>query len=137
MGKGEGVGSIALDDRAVAGRCRRQRGADTVEAQVDPGGHEAKVSQEHGGLGAKNDTRDGVGGEEYGREVLDAHTDEAFCDGNGVFRNELLEGDEEAGLDGDAARNGGAAVLDQYNEAQADGCTYSGTVLEVMTYPAR
>jgi hypothetical protein len=35
--------------------------------------------------------------------VLDAHADEAFGNGNGVFGNELLERDEEASLDGNAA----------------------------------
>jgi hypothetical protein len=42
--------------------------------------------------------------------VLDAHANEAFGDGDGVLRDELLEGDKEAGLDGDAAGDGGAPV---------------------------
>jgi len=40
--------------------------------------------------------------------VLDAHADQAFGNGDCVFGHELLEGDEEAGLDGDAAGYGGA-----------------------------
>lgn len=115
MGEGECVRGVALDDRAVAGRCRGQRGARAVEAQVDPGGHEAKVGQEHGGFGAEDNARDGVGGQEDGWEVLDAHADEALGDGDGVLRDELLEGDEEAGLDGDAAGDGGAAAWRQYS----------------------
>jgi hypothetical protein len=43
--------------------------------------------------------------------VLDAHADEAFGDGNGVFGNELLERDEEASLDGNAAGDGSGPGL--------------------------
>jgi len=45
--------------------------------------------------------------------VLDAHTDEAFCDGYSVFGNELLEGDEETGLDRDSTRNRRVSALGQ------------------------
>jgi len=38
--------------------------------------------------------------------VLDAHANEALCDGDRVLGHELLEGHEEAGLDGDAAGDG-------------------------------
>lgn len=67
--------------------------------------------------------------------MLDAHADEAFGNGDGVFGDELLEGDEEAGLDGDAAGDGGAAASSQYSIARPSPCTctYSGTVLEVTT----
>lgn len=68
------------------------------------------MCQEHGGLGANHDAGDGVGEEEDGGEVLDAHANEALCDGDGVFGHELLECDEEAGLDGDAARDCGVAA---------------------------
>ena len=47
--------------------------------------------------------------------MLDAHADEALCDGNGVFGDELLEGDEEASLDGNASRDGRAPSLGQYS----------------------
>lgn len=40
--------------------------------------------------------------------MLDAHADEALGDGDGVLRHQLLEGHEKAGLDGNAARDGGA-----------------------------
>jgi len=43
--------------------------------------------------------------------VLDAHAHEALCESDRVFRDELLERDEETGLDGNAARNGGLARL--------------------------
>jgi hypothetical protein len=46
--------------------------------------------------------------------MLDAHADEAFGDGNGVFGNELLEGDEEASLDSNAAGDGVLPRLRQY-----------------------
>ena len=133
MGKGESVRSIALDDRVMAGCSGGQRWADAVEAQVDPGGHEAKVGQEHGSLGAEDDGGDGVGEQEDGGEVLDTHADETFGDGDGVFGDELLEGDEEAGLDGDAAGDGGAAGRSQWGSGHGSESTYSGTVLEVMT----
>lgn len=42
--------------------------------------------------------------------MLDAHADEALCDGNRVFWHELLEGNEEAGLDGNAAGDGGVTA---------------------------
>jgi hypothetical protein len=42
--------------------------------------------------------------------VLDTHANKAFCYGNGVFRNELLERNEEARLDSDSARDGGVTV---------------------------
>jgi hypothetical protein len=38
--------------------------------------------------------------------VLDTHADEAFRDGHGVFGDELLEGDEEASLNGNASGDG-------------------------------
>jgi hypothetical protein len=41
--------------------------------------------------------------------VLDAHANEALCDGYGVLWDELLEGDKEGGLDGDATGDCGAA----------------------------
>jgi hypothetical protein len=43
--------------------------------------------------------------------VLDAHTDEAFRNGHSVFGDKLLEGNEEAGLDGNAARDGSAPAV--------------------------
>ena len=52
--------------------------------------------------------------------MLDAHADEALGNGDGVLRDELLEGDEEAGLDGDAAGDGGAAAWRQYSSKR--GC---------------
>ena len=42
--------------------------------------------------------------------MLHAHADETLGNSDGVLGDELLEGDEEAGLDGDAARDGGAAM---------------------------
>ena len=42
--------------------------------------------------------------------MLYAHADQAFCNGHGMFGNELLEGDEKAGLDGNAARDCGVTV---------------------------
>jgi hypothetical protein len=43
--------------------------------------------------------------------VLDAHADEASGDGDSVLGHKLLEGHEETGLNGDAAGDGGVAVL--------------------------
>lgn len=42
--------------------------------------------------------------------MLDTHANKAFCDGDGVFRNELLERNEEACLDSDSARDGCVTV---------------------------
>ena len=38
--------------------------------------------------------------------MFDAHPDQSFGNCNGVFGDQLLEGNEEASLDGDAAGNG-------------------------------
>ena len=46
--------------------------------------------------------------------MLDAHADEAFGDGNGVFGDELLEGNEKASLDGNAAGDCGMSGRRQY-----------------------
>jgi hypothetical protein len=46
--------------------------------------------------------------------VLDAHANEAFCDCDSMFGHELLEGHEEASLDGNAARNRGVTVGYEY-----------------------
>ena len=106
----KGVRGIALDDRSIAGSSGRKRWADAVEAQVDPRRKEAEPREEHGRLSAQRNARYGVGEEENGGEVLDAHADEALGDCDGMLRDELLEGDEEAGLDRNAAGDGGGAV---------------------------
>jgi len=41
--------------------------------------------------------------------VLDAHADHAFEEGDGVFGDELLEGDEEASLDGNTTGYSGCS----------------------------
>jgi hypothetical protein len=68
--------------------------------------------------------------------VLDAHANEALCDGDGVLWDELLEGDEEGGLDGDAARDCGAATRistgDGGRWTVGGGQAYSGVVLLLM-----
>jgi hypothetical protein len=46
--------------------------------------------------------------------VLDTHANKAFGDGDCVLGHELLEGDEEPSLDGNAARYGGMSVACQY-----------------------
>ena len=43
--------------------------------------------------------------------MLDTHANEAFGDGDGVFGDQLLEGDEEACLNGDATGDGGVAGI--------------------------
>lgn len=110
VSKSECVRGVSSNHRSVTSRSGRERWADTEEAEVDPGCHEAEVCQEHGGLRAQNYARYCVGEEEDGGEVLDTHAHKALGDGDGVLGDELLEGDEEAGLNGDAAGDGRAPV---------------------------
>jgi hypothetical protein len=42
--------------------------------------------------------------------MLDAHTNEAFSDSDGVFGDELLEGNEEASLNSNATGDGSVAI---------------------------
>lgn len=111
MSKAEGVGSISTNDGAVSSGRGRERGADAIEAKVDPCSHEAKVGKEHGRLGAQDCAGDGIRKQEYGGEMLDAHANEALCNGYGMLGHELLKGNEEAGLDSDTAGDGGVPGL--------------------------
>lgn len=43
--------------------------------------------------------------------MLDAHANEALCNGYGMLGHELLKGNEEAGLDSDTAGDGGVPGL--------------------------
>lgn len=121
VGEGKSVGGIAFDDGAVAGGSRGQRGADAVEAEVDPSSQEAEPGEEHGGLGAQDKAGQGVCEEENGGEMLDAHADDALCDCNSVLGNELLEGDKEGSLNGNAAGDGGGEGAFVPGENIADG----------------
>lgn len=42
--------------------------------------------------------------------MLDAHANEALGNSDGVFGDELLEGDKEAGLDGDTTGDGCVSI---------------------------
>ena len=85
-----------------------------VEAEVGPGREETEPGEDRGYVGAEDRAREGVKEEENGREVLDANFDDAFEDGDGIFRNELFESDQKTGLEGDAAADGGEARGGQY-----------------------
>lgn len=105
------IRSVTADGGGLAsGGCGRKGRRDAVEAQVDPGGEEAVPREEHGGVGAECDAGDCVCEDEDGGEVLDADAKDAAEDGDGVFGDELFEGDEEGGLDGYAAAYGGCAA---------------------------
>ncbi len=73
----------------------------TVEAQVCPRDEEAEPGKEQCSFCAKDKTRKCVGKEKYGREMFDAHADH-FEKVDRVFGYELLEGNQEGGLEGDA-----------------------------------
>lgn len=57
--------------------------------------------------------------------MLDAHANEALCDCDSVLGDELLEGHEEAGLNGNATRDCGSAVEDQHWGVRMCGLTHS------------
>jgi hypothetical protein len=58
--------------------------------------------------------------------VLDAHAHEASGNGDSVLGHELLEGHEEAGLDGNAAGDGGVAMVCQ--------CMFESTVADFLQH---
>ena len=64
-----------------------------VEAEVCPAGEEAEPGEDGGGVGEEEEAGEGVGSEENGGKVLDPNLDYALKDGDGVFGDELFEGD--------------------------------------------
>lgn len=98
-GKGKGLAGIALDTQAV-GRSSGQVGLLLIEPQVRPTGQETQPGQDGGGIRSEDDAAEGVEEQEQSREMLDAHFDQALENRDGVFWHELLECDEEGGLDG-------------------------------------
>lgn len=110
VGKGEGVACVAAHGGHVVRGGGGEDGGGAVEAEVGPRGHEGEEGEEHCRFGAEEGAGDGVEEEEEGGEVLDSHAEDA-PDGHGVLGDQLLEGDEKAGLDGDAPGNGGVSVM--------------------------
>lgn len=108
-----------------------------VEAQIGPGGKETEPGENGGDVGAKEWAGEGVGQKEQGGEVLDTDLDEALEQSYGVFWDQLLEGDEEAGLQRDAATDGGEAVFGVRKAgAEEGGRAYDLTTLPVAANQA-
>lgn len=136
MSESKGVRGVAFYHGAVTRSSGRKRGADAVEAKIDPRSQEAEPGQEHGRLRAEGYARYGVGEEEYGGEMFHTHTYDAFCDCNGMLGDELLEGNEEASLNGNATGDcGGAAWNVSVGTALSRGLTYSVRSFLERAYP--
>lgn len=123
-GEGEGLAGVALDTE-TGGRHAGEIRLAFIESQVRPAGEEAEPSQNKSGVGSDDETTQGVEEKEQSREMLNTHPNHALKDCDGVFRDELLESDEEGALNGDATADLGQTVAEGVRisdrEAYGDG----------------
>lgn len=96
----ECLAGIALDAESGSRSTGQVRLA-LEEPKIRPTGHETQPRENGGGVRPKKHTADRVEEQEEGREMLDAHFDQALEEGNGMFGDKLFEGNQEGGLDGD------------------------------------
>lgn len=116
-GKGKGFACVTLDAHAIGGRAG-EIGLLLEEPEICPAGQETQPGEDCCGFGSQHHAADGVEKQEDGGEMFDAHLHQTLEYSDGVFGNELLEGDKEGGLDRDST----ADLSEAYRGVTPDGC---------------
>jgi hypothetical protein len=98
----ERLARITLDAQSI-GRCTGEVWLALEEPEIRPAGQETQPRENGCGVRPKRHAADRVEEQEEGREMLDAHLDQALEDGHRVLGDKLLQGNEKGGLDGYSA----------------------------------
>lgn len=136
-GKSKSFTGVALDTLTVGGSPGEIR-LPLIKPQISPAGEKAEPGQDGGSVGANYKSTEGVEEKKQGGEVLDAHFDQALEDSDRMFRNELLEGDEEGTLDGDTTADLGKTIEARQRPVSALGPNAGDEMLQgepKKTYP--
>ena len=112
-GKGKGFACVTLDAHAIGGRAG-EIGLPLEEPEICPAGQETQPGEDCCGFGSQHHAADGVEKQEDGGEMFDAHLHQTLEYSDGVFGNELLEGDKEGSLDRDSTADLSEAIYREH-----------------------